>query len=115
SFFTNSVGKVKGLEIAKSITSKPISFALDIIHKSFSLKFSVHIKLSTPNFILSSLHNVSINIIFYLDGCRYFWIIICKILQNDKWFVKTLILDNNPFFGCCFGYEKFITRWLVVS
>ena len=49
SALTASVGKVKGLEMAKSMTSKPISLALGMTQRSFSLKLSAQIKLSTPN------------------------------------------------------------------
>ena len=49
SAFTCSVGNVYGFAIAKSTTSNPISFAFSMIQRSFSLKSSAQIKLSTPN------------------------------------------------------------------
>ena len=60
---TAFTGKENGSDIAKSITSNPNSLAFGIIHKSFSLNFSVHIKLSTPNLKYIKTPHIQINFI----------------------------------------------------
>jgi len=47
--FTSWVGKLSGLLMEISRTSKPNSLALGITHRSFSEKASLQIKVSTPN------------------------------------------------------------------